>query len=59
MGIIYFEKFKNTSGSEYESNYNLDAVENNISMSLDNKLLLNQINFYYMFNKEKTSTKYI
>ena len=26
-------------GSEYESNYNLDAVENNISMSLDNKLL--------------------
>ena len=38
------EELKNTSGSEYESNYNLDAVENNISMSLDNKLLLNQIN---------------
>lgn len=54
------EELKNTSVSEYESNYNLDTVENNISLSMDSKLLFKQINnLYYMLNKEKISTKSI
>lgn len=53
------EELKNTSRSEYKS-YNFGSNEDNISISLDSKFLLNRINnLYYMLNKENISTKSI
>ena len=54
------EELKNDSNIKTKENFNFNPSENIISMNLDHKFLLNQINnMYYFLNKEKIRTKNI
>ena len=52
------EELKNDSNIKTKENFNFNPSENIISMNLDHKFLLNQINnMYYFLNKEKIRQK--